>query len=65
MEEISMNNLNGFRVYTRWVAVELRRLGFKIIGVDVNEYNPEFKVWIFEETEEFMDAFRKVSQSRH
>ena len=60
-----MNNLNGFRVYTRWVAVELRRLGFKIIGVDVNEYNPEFKVWIFEETEEFMNAFRKVSQSRH
>lgn len=56
--------IKGFRVYTRWIAVELRKLGFKIIGTDVNEYNPEFKVWIFEETEEFLQAFRLISQSK-
>lgn len=56
--------IKGFRVYTRWIAVELRKLGFKIIGTDINEYNPEFKVWIFEESEEFLQAFRLVSQSK-
>lgn len=55
---------NGYRVYTRWIALELRRLGFKIIGTDINEYNPEFKVWIFEDTPEFQLAFKQVSQSK-
>ena len=36
----------GYRVYTRWIALQLRREGFKIIGTDVNEYKPEWKVWI-------------------
>lgn len=54
----------GFRVYTRWIALELRRQGYKIIGTDINEYNPEFKVWIFEETPQFIEAFRTVSQSK-
>ena len=57
-------DIKGFRVYTRWIALELRRQGFKIIGTDINEYNPEFKVWIFEETPDFIKAFRAVSQSK-
>lgn len=59
-----MDAKQGFKVYTRWIALELRRQGFKIIATDINEYNPEFKVWIFEETPEFIEAFRKVSQSK-
>ena len=54
----------GYRVYTRWIALELRREGFKIIDTDINEYNPEFKVWIFEDTPEFQLAFRRISQSK-
>lgn len=56
--------IKGYRVYTRWIALELRRQGYKIIGTDINEYNPEFKVWIFEDTPEFQEAFKKISQSR-
>lgn len=60
-----MTNIeNGYRVYTRWIAVELRRQGFKIIGTDINEYNPEFKVWIFEDSPEFQLAFKRISQSK-
>ena len=54
----------GYRVYTRWIALQLRREGFKIIGTDINEYNPEFKVWIFEDSPEFQEAFRRISQSK-
>ena len=53
-----------FRVYTRWIALELRRQGFKILDTDINEYNPEFKVWIFERTPEFIEAFNEVSRSK-
>ena len=53
---------NGFRVYTRWLAYELRKQGFKIIGTDINEYHPEFTVWIFQETPDFLNAFNKLSQ---
>lgn len=55
---------NGFRVYTRWVAYELRKKGFKIIDTDINEYHPQFTVWIFEETKEFLQAFEQISKSR-
>lgn len=54
----------GFRVYTRWIALELRKQGFRIIGTDINQYNPEFKVWIFEDNPKFLKAFRTVSQSK-
>ena len=55
---------HGYRVYTRWIALQLRREGYKIIGTDINEYNPEFKVWIFENTPEFQEAFHRVSRSK-
>ena len=34
-----MDIKQGFKVYTRWIALELRRQGFKIIATDINEYN--------------------------
>lgn len=40
-----------YRVYTRWLAYELRKRGFPIIKTDINEYHPQFDVWIFEDTE--------------
>lgn len=55
---------NKFRVYTRWIAYELRKQGFKIIGTDINEYHPEFTVWLFQLTPSFLKAFTKLSQSK-
>lgn len=55
--------MTKFRVYTRWVAYELRKEGFKIIETDINEFFPQFTVWIFENTPEFMSAFKRISQS--
>lgn len=55
--------MKTFRVYTRWIAYELRKAGFKIVGTDINEFNPQFTVWLFEDTEDFLAAFKRISQS--
>lgn len=64
MSEMSKENNEGYRVYTRWIALQLRREGFRILSTDINEYNPEFKVWIFEDSPKFQQAFRRISQSK-
>ena len=51
-----------FRVYTRRIAYELRRQGYKIIGTEINEFHPEFTIWLFEETPDFLTAFRLLAQ---
>ena len=50
-----------FRVYTRRIAYELRKQGYKIIGTEINEFHPEFTIWLFEETPEFLIAFRALA----
>jgi hypothetical protein len=52
---------NMYKIYTRWLAVGLRKAGFKIIGTDVNEYHPEFTVWLFENTDELRECIKKLS----
>ena len=56
-----MTNTKVYRIYTRWLAVELRKLGFKIVGTDVNEYHPEYTVWLFEDSEALQAAIPKLN----
>ena len=58
-----MTNKQIYRIYTRWLAVELRKLGFKIVGTDVNEYHPEFTVWLFEDSEELQAAIPSLNKA--
>lgn len=44
------------KIFTRKLAVYLRERGFKIIGKEVNRYNPEFDVYLFEDTPELRNA---------
>lgn len=48
-----MRTIKVKKIYKKAIAIELRRLGFKIIGTEVNETKPEFDVYLFEDTEEF------------
>ena len=52
-----------YRIYTRWLAVELRKLGFKIIGTDINEYHPEYTVWLFEDSKELQAAIPNLNKT--
>lgn len=53
-----------YKVYTRWLALELRKLGFKIIKTDINECHPQFDVWVFEDTEELHQTILKLTAAR-
>ena len=44
------------KIYTKKMAVYLRKQGFKIIGTEVNENKPEFDVYLFENTPDFEAA---------
>ena len=35
-------------IYTRWLALALRKQGFRIIRTGINEYNPQFDTYVFE-----------------
>lgn len=59
-----MPNIKTYRIYSRWLAVELRKRGFKIIGTDINEYHPEFTVWIFEDSEALQAAIPELNSAR-
>lgn len=52
------------RIYTKSVALELRKRGFKIIRTEPNENKPEFDVYLFENTSEFKAALTDITNSR-
>lgn len=54
-----------YRIYTKWLAVALRREGFKIVGKDVNERIPELDVYIFENSVELQAAIPRLTATRH
>lgn len=53
-----------YRVYTRWLAYELRQLGFTILRTEVNEYHPQFDVYVFEDTVALHQKIVELSVAR-
>ena len=53
-----------YRVYTRWLAYELRQLGFTILRTEVNEYHPQFDVYVFEDTSALHQKIVELSAAR-
>lgn len=49
-------------IYSRRMAYQLRKLGFRIIRLDVNPHRPQFDSWVFEETPELLAALTKLSR---
>lgn len=45
-----------YRIYTKKIAYELRKQGFKIVGTEVNENHPQFDVYLFIDTPELRKA---------
>lgn len=48
-------------IYTRKMAYELRKLGFKILYTVPDERKPYFDNYIFENTLELQEAMRQLS----
>ena len=52
------------RIYTKSVAFELRKKGFKIIRTEPNENKPEFDVYVFQGGKALDDALTEITRSR-
>ena len=53
-----------YTVYTRWVAFELRKRGFKIIEVQPNPNKPEFDCYLFKDSKALQNAIREVTSHK-
>ena len=56
--------MGEYIIYTKWLAIELRKQGFKIVRTDVNPNFPQFDCWVFEDTEKFQKAFKEIANRK-
>ena len=55
---------NEFTIYSKWLAYELRKQGFKLIKTDINRNFPQFICWVFENSQELQNAIRTLTEQR-
>lgn len=53
-----------YTIYTKWVAYELRKQGFRIIRTEINPNKPQFDCWVFEDCEDLHIAIRCLADKR-
>ena len=52
-------------IYTKWLALELRKLGFAIVRTGVNENFPQFDTYVFADTPELDKAIAQLLKKRN
>lgn len=52
---------NTFKVFTRKVAYELRKMGYKCLSVEPNWKNPCYDVYCFENKDGIQEAVKEIS----
>ena len=55
---------NEYTIYTRWLAVELRKQGFRIIRTEVNEKFPQYDCWVFEDSTDLQIAISYLTKRK-
>ena len=55
------NKVKVYRIYTKRVAYELRKRGFKFIKTEVNKNFPQYLVYLFEDTPELRKALQEIT----
>ena len=55
---------NTYTIYTKWVAFELCKLGFRIISVGTNDNHPNYETYVFEDTPELQSAITSITSTR-
>lgn len=61
MRTNEMNDDNIQKVFTRKLAIELRKRGFDIIGTEPNFKKPQFDVYFFKKTPELQQAIHDIN----
>lgn len=53
-----------YTIYSKWLAYELRKQGFRLIRTDINQNFPQYICWIFEDCEDLQIAIRYLTEKR-
>ena len=56
--------MNEKIIYSKWLAYELPRLGFKIIRTDINPNFPQYDIYIFENTPRLLQEMSRLTTER-
>lgn len=53
-----------YTIYSKWLAYELRKQGFKIIRTEINPNFPQFNCWVFENNTDLQIAIVCLTKDR-
>ena len=51
-------------IYTKWLAYQLRKQGFKLLRTEINPNFPQFDCWVFEDNLDLQIAIRCLTEDR-
>lgn len=49
-------------IYSKWLALELRKRGYEIIKTGINENFPQYNTYIFKDSAELRSAIAELTQ---
>lgn len=53
-----------YTIYSKWLAYELRKQGFRLIRTDINRNFPQYYCWVFEDCTDLQIAIRYLTEKR-
>ena len=56
-----MKEVELYPIFKRDNAMKLRNMGFPIFDASPNRRNPNYVIYYFEKTDEFVQAFNKIN----
>ena len=59
-KQMKANEISTRRIFSRNIALELRKQGFNIVRTEVNKKHPQYDVYVFESNDEFIKALNKL-----
>ena len=53
-----------YTIYTKWLALALRKQGFRIIRTGINENFPQYDTYIFENSDDLQFAISQLTRNK-
>lgn len=54
--------MSEYTIYSKWLALELRKQHHKLLRTGVNENFPQYNTYIFANSEELQEAISKLTK---
>lgn len=53
-----------YTIYTKWLALALRKQGFRIIRTGINENFPQYDTYVFENSDDLQFAISQLTRNK-